>query len=102
MNPEWAQSLRDQCVEAGVAFFFKQWGAWVGGWSDMGDPFDLQNGDVYNFDEKPFPDAKTHVWKIHRDDDDNASCRASFRVGKAQSGRLLDGRTWDELPEVQA
>ncbi len=68
----------------------------------MGDPFDLQNGDVYNFDEKPFPDAKTHVWKIHRDDDDNASCRASFRVGKAQSGRLLDGRTWDELPEVQA
>lgn len=26
MAPEWATSLRDQCEDAGVAFFFKQWG----------------------------------------------------------------------------
>ena len=26
MNPEWATSVRDQCVAAGVPFFFKQWG----------------------------------------------------------------------------
>lgn len=26
MHPEWARSLRDQCVGAGVPFFFKQWG----------------------------------------------------------------------------
>jgi len=26
MDPEWARSLRDQCNEALVAFFFKQWG----------------------------------------------------------------------------
>jgi protein gp37 len=26
MKPEWARSIRDQCVDAGVAFFFKQWG----------------------------------------------------------------------------
>lgn len=26
MEPEWAWSLRDQCVLAGVPFFFKQWG----------------------------------------------------------------------------
>ena len=26
MNPEWARALRDQCVEAEVPFFFKQWG----------------------------------------------------------------------------
>ncbi len=25
-NPEWFRSLRDQCVAAGVAFHFKQWG----------------------------------------------------------------------------
>jgi protein gp37 len=25
MNPEWAYSLRDQCAEAGVPFFFKKW-----------------------------------------------------------------------------
>jgi protein gp37 len=26
MRPEWALDIRDQCLEAGVAFFFKQWG----------------------------------------------------------------------------
>lgn len=28
MHPAWARSIRDQCAAAGVAFFFKQWGAW--------------------------------------------------------------------------
>ena len=27
MKPEWACALRDKCVDAGVPFFFKQWGA---------------------------------------------------------------------------
>jgi protein gp37 len=26
MKPEWALDIRDQCLDAGVAFFFKQWG----------------------------------------------------------------------------
>ncbi|EGL83029.1 Gp37Gp68 family protein [Caldalkalibacillus thermarum TA2.A1] len=26
MNPEWVRSIRDQCREQNVAFFFKQWG----------------------------------------------------------------------------
>jgi protein gp37 len=26
MQPEWVKEIRDQCREAGVAFFFKQWG----------------------------------------------------------------------------
>lgn len=26
MQPEWVRSIRDQCVRAGVAFHFKQWG----------------------------------------------------------------------------
>lgn len=26
MKPEWVRSVRDQCVAAGVPFFFKQWG----------------------------------------------------------------------------
>lgn len=28
MRAEWAENVRRQCAEAGVAFFFKQWGAW--------------------------------------------------------------------------
>lgn len=31
MNPDWARSIKDQCNEAGVPFFFKQMGsAWKG------------------------------------------------------------------------
>lgn len=26
MAPQWARSLRDECLRSGVAFFFKQWG----------------------------------------------------------------------------
>lgn len=29
MNPDWARGLRDQCKEANVPFFFKQWGGVV-------------------------------------------------------------------------
>ena len=29
MHPDWARSIRDQCVEAGVPFFFKQVGEWA-------------------------------------------------------------------------
>lgn len=36
MAPEWARSLRDQCVEAGVPFFFKKWGDWKPGRLSVG------------------------------------------------------------------
>jgi len=28
MRPSWAQKMRDDCRQAGVPFFFKQWGRW--------------------------------------------------------------------------
>jgi len=46
MHENWVRSIRDQCISAGIAFHFKQWGG----------------------------------------------------VNKKRTGRLLDGRTWDELP----
>jgi len=26
MDPSWVTEIRDQCISAGVPFFFKQWG----------------------------------------------------------------------------
>jgi hypothetical protein len=46
MQPEWVAGIREQCIKANVAFFFKQWGG----------------------------------------------------TNKKKAGRLLDGRTWDEMP----
>ncbi len=28
MKPEWAEAIKEQCIEQEVAFFFKQWGGW--------------------------------------------------------------------------
>ena len=50
MDSAWAIDLRDQCLNAGVAFFFKQWGG----------------------------------------------------VQKKKAGRLLEKRTWDQMPRDTA
>jgi protein gp37 len=94
MHPAWARSLRDQCVAAGVAFHFKQWGEWAPieapagggpqgwGWSDgSGRGAIKQDGHG-----RP----EMHRWK------DGLGSHA--RVGKVEAGRGLDGRTWDEFP----
>ncbi len=46
LREEWVQSVRDQCHQSGVSFFFKQWGG----------------------------------------------------TNKKKAGRILDGRTWDDMP----
>jgi len=48
MDPEWVLDIRDQCLKAGVPFFFKQWGGF----------------------------------------------------NKKKNGRLLENRTWDEVPDI--
>lgn len=75
MHPGWAESLRDQCCEASVAFHFKQWGHWG-------------------------PDADTppaRVKTVELAADDGKIIRL-FRLGKHAAGRRLQGRTWDECP----
>jgi len=56
MRADWARAIRTQCLAAGVAFFFKQWGAFDG---------------------------------------------EGRRVGKGKAGRVLDGRTWDDMPTTR-
>ena len=73
MHPEWARTLRDQCIGAGVPFHFKQWGEWV---PEDQSPEDAVIPATYRFDEPT----------------------GTIRLGKKASGRELDGRTWDEWP----
>lgn len=77
MHPDWARSLRDQCQAAGVAFHFKQWGEWC-----MRGPASMSP----NY-------APVEGARCRRIDDVWLQ-----RVGKHAAGRLLDGRTWDEVP----
>jgi protein gp37 len=79
MEPSWATSLRDQCLVAGVPFFFKQWGEYVPPDHMTDDTFmswDVENGtSAYDRDQP-------------------------WRVGKKAAGRLLDGELHDAYPAV--
>lgn len=79
MHPDWVRSLRDQCQQAGIPFFFKQWGEWV-----------------VSTHIKPGMPQNTLAWPWDKTGD--TTC--VFKVGKKNAGRELDGRTWDQFPEV--
>lgn len=80
VHPDWIRHDRDQCQAAGVAFFFKQWGEWLP--NAYGDK-SIPEGTNFNVKHYCFEDGL-----------------AVAKVGKKAAGRLLDGRTWDEFPEV--
>lgn len=100
MHPDWVRDLRDRCERSGgycddglgdeccdtaphpgTAFLFKQWGEWHP-WGQR-----LADGTVNLLSKGEHPDR----W---REDG------PMVRVGKRDAGRELDGRTWDEYPEV--
>lgn len=70
MHPDWARSLRDQCKEANVPFFFKQWGEWHAVKLHGKSVFNVTNKDEFQF----------------------------VKVGKKKAGRLLDGVEHNEFP----
>jgi len=76
-QPDWHRAARDWCARNGVAYFFKQWGAWApdrptsGRWKEF-EPTVEANG------------LGPNMWP----------------VGKKAAGRLLDGREWNEMPSV--
>jgi protein gp37 len=77
-HPDWVRSLRDQCAAAGAAFFFKRWGEWrPAGAAEASAPVARQ--------------AHAFVDGV-----------VSLKIGKKTSGRELDGRTWDQLPDTTA
>lgn len=118
MHPDWARSLRDQCQAAGVPFLFKQWG----GWKPISQMDESEHGPLY----KSRVVAKSHEDQGNLDDIHGRTCTVpftvvhldgsthgitepmaflqgtgamqTFKVGKKAAGRLLDGRTWDEVP----
>lgn len=87
MNPDWVRSLRDQCVESGTPFFFKSFGEYV-------DEFHPAAKDV------PLPWDETFVEHVNIDDVPDYKGVYMAKVGKKKSGRILDGRTWEQYPEV--
>lgn len=105
MHPKWAQSLRDQCTAAGVPFHFKQWGEWAPvPWKAPDGATHAFTGGLYQDDEgqwvENFMALGHNPMSIERDDTTPPGAQGMRRLGKKAAGRELDGRIWDEYPEV--
>lgn len=82
MHPDWARSLRNQCANAGVPFFFKQWGEWY----PLGDR--ITNGTKYRL-------AKSATL-----DGGKKGYTEMYRVGKKRAGRVLDDVMHNQFPNA--
>jgi protein gp37 len=85
MHPDWARSLRDQCAAAGVPFLFKQWGHYRPGLAGEHGARRIDSSGREVLDRMAWDAEDAYV----------------VPVGKHAAGRVLDGRTWDEMPEVR-
>ena len=75
-DPDWIRNIRDQCIGSGIPFHFKQWGEWA--------PTDH----ITEIVPKTVSDAGEYSTSMGR-------------FGKRTAGRVLDDRTWDEVPEIR-
>lgn len=75
-DPEWFRSLKDQCLESCTAFHFKQWGDWF----PLNEEAELIMG------------SRNKMIRDHRYSVD------FIKTGKKKNGRILDGQSWDGLP----
>lgn len=84
MYPGWPSDIRDQCLEAGVPFFFKQHGEWR------------------PLVSEPLPIGKRYV-RVDPDGNlgtQHPNYRLVARVGRNAAGALLDGHEHKEMPNV--
>lgn len=91
MHPDWPRGLRNQCQQAEVPFFFKQWGEF--GEFDVPLDYPVKCAGRGNFIDGRV-EKIGHMW--------NPDGKYMLKVGKKAAGRLLDGQTWDEVPETHS
>ncbi|MFE2563107.1 DUF5131 family protein [Streptomyces mirabilis] len=125
MHPQWARTIRDQCQQSGVPFFFKQWGEWGPapfivrvcdpdvGWKGTEEELAVAKADseargathVHTgnwFDEDGERQYWLHEighkpWSLERVGLPEGTA-AIRRWGKKRAGRELDGHTHDAFP----
>ena len=79
MHPDWVRSIRDQCKNAGVPFFFKGWGEYCA--------------------PSQMPEDTFRAWDCEHGTEGWDRDKPEWRVGKKKAGYLLDGQEWMDFPE---
>ena len=83
-DPGWMRRLRDECREAGKAFFFHQWGTWLPVTTDQ-----LQEHGNKN--------TKSFMW-IWPSGEMSVNLHKSDIKTMKQYGAMLDGEEWKQIP----
>jgi protein gp37 len=102
MHPDWARTIRDDCARWEVPFLFKQWGEWAPHRLDGGVHVNSRmskNREQYQSvrfapDGTPYKASEPDLYSY-------PGMTSMLRVGKRNAGRVLDGITHDEYPEVK-
>lgn len=89
MDPSWARELRDECQLAGVAFHHKQNGEYI----QMGEQIDSVVTTPELMEGRSI--GQPSRWLM-------PSGAVLLRVGRKAAGRQLDGREWNQYPDVKA
>ena len=84
----WAQRVSKQCRDADIPFFFKSHGEWETA-LDRADP-----------DRHPLSRCRGIFDKNTAWISDGQWDYRLKRIGKKQAGRLLDGKEWNQIPEM--
>lgn len=103
LHPDWARSLRDQCKDAGVPFFFKQWGEWIP-WEPEQQPCWVSQHGKSEDHHALFPENiadNPAGWDSGLGFEEEESQPAFQKVGKKAAGHLLDGVEHHAFPEVR-
>lgn len=88
-HPDWVRAIRDQCQAAGVPFSFGGWGEYEPTQTSP-DLVPIEHRGVFVRPDGAIARGPRYSGAIFM-----------ARVGKKRSGRLLDGRTWSEMPATQ-
>ena len=87
MNQNWVIEVKNQCKEAKVPFFFKQWGEWE---PRNANSFALKNdpkSEKYQLKKVPYADNPFEFSNVSK-------------VGRKNAGNLLDGQQHHECPQI--
>lgn len=97
MHPAWVESIRDQCQEAGVPFFFKQFGNWCPAQHRSPAYLERHHESVVVSSDGSTSTAEggSELLQFCRAHKDSIPV---YNVGKKESGRTLTGKTYSEFP----
>ncbi len=91
MHPDWPRRVRDDCVAAGVPFWFKSWGEWAG--------YEIyENMDRIQAINISYIDKEGKTYEKYHEIMGIKGIAYIARVGKKESGNRLDGKIWEQLP----